>query len=130
MRFNIYDSWVVKELYNNSFVIVISNWITHHHSIIYTKEKPVPNAYIIRYGDTIELILLYIIYQSTELFPGIKYVVCHHYSFDPLQLLNYWSSMEIYSFTANSHNPTPLYYILNIIELHMICSATKLFCQL
>ena len=35
-----------------------------------------------------------------------------------------------YSIRTNLHTTTPLYYILKRIELHMICSATKLFCQL
>jgi hypothetical protein len=36
-----------------------------------------------------------------------------------------------YSFPTNSHTTTPLYYVLlKSIELHMISSATQLFCQL
>ena len=35
-----------------------------------------------------------------------------------------------YSFPTNSHTATPLYYILKIIQLHTICSATHIFCQI
>ena len=37
---------------------------------------------------------------------------------------------KICSFPTNSHTATTLYHILKSIEIHMICSATQIFCQL
>ena len=62
--------------------------------MIYTKEQPVHHVYINSYGDTIAFIFLSIIHQSIDLFPGIQYVVCNHYSLVPQQQLNYRSYMQ------------------------------------
>ena len=125
MLFNMYGLWVMKELYNNSFVVVVSKWITHHHSIIYTKDHPVSHAYIISYGGTIEFIFLYIIHQYTYLFPGIQYVVCRHYSFVPLQLLNDWSSMQniLISNKLTHHHSIILYMKLHWAINDMQCHS-------
>ena len=119
MLFNIYNLWVVKDLYNNSFVIVISNWITNQPSIIYTKEQTVSNAYIIIYGETIVLIFISIIYESTDLFPWVQYVVCNHYSLVPLQLLNYLSFMKnILIYNKLTHHHSIILYTKEYLFTH------------
>jgi hypothetical protein len=48
------------------------------------------------YGDTIAFLFLPIIHQSTVLFSGMQYIVCHYYPLvPPLQMLNCCQSSTI-----------------------------------